>query len=388
MKTYDWIVIGAGITGSALGYELVKKGFRVLLLEKDAAPDNATRYSYGGLAYWSGTTEVTRQLCQEGIELHRQLSAELDADTELRELDLVLTINAGDDPKTVLDSYTQFAIQPSLLSVEEACQLEPLLNPKAIAGVLRLPHGHVHPDKTTLGYQQALLRGGGEIKIEPAIELLRDGDRIEGVKTTQQNYYAANTVVCAGGLSRSLLQKASIKVPLYFTRAQLIKTPPTNIQLRTLVMPAVQERFDLESKASSRRMEQLWEEPNGEPLPPILDPGVIQFCDRSLCIGQISQVHPLPEAEVDATAGEAQIRTGIASVIPSLANVPGTWHSCLVAFAPNSIALVGAIDNLSGIYLFSGFTSTFIFAPPLAKHFANWVAGENDDIISKLSSLE
>lgn len=64
MKAYDWIAIGGGITGAALIYELAKKGFSVLLLEQNARSENATRYSYGGLAYWSGTTELTRQLCR------------------------------------------------------------------------------------------------------------------------------------------------------------------------------------------------------------------------------------------------------------------------------------------------------------------------------------
>jgi Choline dehydrogenase and related flavoproteins len=35
MKSYDWIVVGGGITGASLGYELAKKGFAVLLLERD-----------------------------------------------------------------------------------------------------------------------------------------------------------------------------------------------------------------------------------------------------------------------------------------------------------------------------------------------------------------
>jgi len=51
--TYDYIIIGGGITGSALSYELANLGSRVLLLEKETHPLNATFYSYGGLAYWS-----------------------------------------------------------------------------------------------------------------------------------------------------------------------------------------------------------------------------------------------------------------------------------------------------------------------------------------------
>ena len=385
MKTYDWIVIGGGITGAALGYELVKKGFSVLLLEKDAIPENATRYSYGGLAYWSGTTELTRQLCQEGREIHRNLAEELEADTEFRELDLVLTIDPEDDPQAVAASYSQFAIPPRLLSVEEACQLEPLLNPKAIAAVLRLPHGHVHPEKTVQAYQQAFRRAGGEIVINRAVKLLRKGNSFEGVTTLKQNYYAANTVVCAGGLSRSLLKEARINVQLYFTHAQLIRTPPVDIKLRTLVMPAIQKRLALEAEVTQPQMERLWDQPSCALVSGVLEPGAIQFLDGSLCIGQLSQIFTDPEAEIEPAASEAQIRTGIGRILPSLENLPGTWHRCLVAFASNSLPLVGAIDNLAGIYLFCGFTSTFVFAPPLARHFANWAAGEEDEIIPELS---
>lgn len=73
MKTYDWIVVGGGIAGAALAYELVKTGFAVLLLEQYQTPQNATRYSYGGLAYWSGTTPPTRQLCEEAIAMYLKL---------------------------------------------------------------------------------------------------------------------------------------------------------------------------------------------------------------------------------------------------------------------------------------------------------------------------
>ena len=44
MKTYDWIIIGGGITGAALAYELTKIGFSVLLLEQYEISQNATRY--------------------------------------------------------------------------------------------------------------------------------------------------------------------------------------------------------------------------------------------------------------------------------------------------------------------------------------------------------
>lgn len=376
MTTYDWIVIGAGITGASLAYELSQQNFKVLLLERDSIPDNATVYSYGGLAYWWGTNELTRQLGREGIELHRQLAAELDGDTEFRELDLVLTIDRDREPQTIAENYDCFEIKPELLSVEEACQLEPLLNPKAIAGCLRLPHGHIHPQKTTDAYLQACLRNDGEIKYEPVTGFIVRQGRIWGVKTNFNTYYAANTVVCAGGLSRSLLLNADIKVNNYFTHAELIRTPPVNLKLNTVVMPAVQQRFALEAIAGELARKSDWNSyrENNQPNS-VLDAGAVQFLDGSLCLGQISTILSNPNAKLDPVAGESKIREQLGSILPILETIPGTYHHCLVAFNNRAIALVGQLQPLAGIYLFSGFTSTLVFAPILARRFARWLRG-------------
>ena len=371
MKNYDWIIIGGGITGSALAYELSKKKFSVLLLEKDAIADNATLYSYGGLAYWSGTTDETRQLGAEGIELHRHLSEELDGDTEFRELDLLLTINKEDNPQEIAQDYDRFAIKPQLLAVKEACELEPLLNPDAIAGALRLPHGQIDPQKTTQAYQAAFTRHGGVIKYESVIDLIRQGDTIQGVITKQNTYQSANTVVAAGGLTRSLLQGWGIPVKTYFTHAQLIKTAPVDFELKTIVMPAVQQRFALEATASDLESRSAWEQPEPTIIKSILDPGVVQFRDRSLCIGQISAIATEPTTNFDLALAESQIRHQIAPILPKISEIPGTCHHCLVAFSDRGIADVGAVESLRGLYLFTGFTSTLVFAPAIARRFAN-----------------
>ena len=158
MNNYDVIVIGGGLTGSALSYELVKKNLRVLLLEKDTTFDNATVYSYGGIAYWCGTDDLTIKLCNEGINIQRNLSNELEADTEFKELDLLFTIAPHQNPQELESSYQQFHIKPQLLDVQSSVELEPLLNKNAIAGSLRFPQGHVHPEKTILAYQKAFFK--------------------------------------------------------------------------------------------------------------------------------------------------------------------------------------------------------------------------------------
>jgi glycine/D-amino acid oxidase-like deaminating enzyme len=260
------------------------------------------------------------------------------------------------------------------------------LNPDAISGILRLPHAHIHPEKTNRAYQQAFRRLGGEVKIERAIRVLRQGNRAIGVATEKQDYHSDCLAVCAGAFSRALLQEAGSSIPLYFTHSWAIVTLPTEMRLRTLVMPAAQQRFVLEATAHRTDLQGLWDNPSSQVLAQILDVGAIQFLDGSLILGQISSIATNLGATALLPAAEAQIRAGVANILPELVNLKGNCHHCLVAFGKNSQPLVGALENWTGIYLFSGFTSTLVAAPPLAKRFARWVAGTEDSIIAQLTA--
>ncbi|PHJ68222.1 FAD-dependent oxidoreductase [Nostoc linckia z18] len=374
MKTYDWIVVGGGITGATLAYELRKAGFGVLLLEEYQIPQNATRYSYGGLAYWAGNTPLTQQLCEDAIARYHILPQELDADIEFRELDLLLTISAGSNAEAIAKLYSNCAVVPRLLTPKAAGELEPLLNQQAISGALTVKHGHIHPQKTAQAYIQAFLRGGGEVQVNKVLQILENG-----VQTTNATYHSANIAICAGGLSRQLLKSAGISFKIYFTHAEIIETAPVDVRLRTLVMPANVQRYYLESQ--STEFEQLWNEPGNEPIPAILDAGAIQFQDGSLRLGQISRVLTDPNAEVNSQASEQWLRESVAEILPALGNLPGTWHHCLVAFSNNQIPFMGAIPGFENIHVFSGFSNPLVIVPPLAERFAKFAAGKEDTII-------
>jgi glycine/D-amino acid oxidase-like deaminating enzyme len=383
MKTYDWIVVGGGVAGAALGYELANRTLSVLRLEQDATPENATRYSYGGIAYWSGTTPLTRQLCQEGIEIHRNLSAELDSETQFRELDLLLPIAQGSDPETVTASYRGFAIPPRLLDVDAACDLEPLLNREAIAAALTVRHGNVSPDLLVKAYTQAFTRAGGTVEIAK-VTALADSQGQVTVTTTAKSYTAANVVICAGGMSRSLLKTANVTVPCYFTHAELIETEPVAPKLRSLVMPAETQRFQMEAEAGKSEKASLWDQQT-EVAPPILDPGAIQFVDGRIRVGQISRTLTDPQAQIDASQSEADIRAAVGQFLPALKDVSGTWHRCLVAFSGDRLPLIGTIPDHDHLHIFAGFSNPFAILPPLAKRFANHATGEPDSLIAQLS---
>jgi glycine/D-amino acid oxidase-like deaminating enzyme len=372
MKIFDIIIVGAGITGSALAYELVKLKWKVLLIEKNADFDNATCYSYGGLAYWSGIDRATCQILQEGIDLHRHLTEELGSDTEFRDIDLLLTVPKDKDPDIVAREYQKFETKIDILSIAETTRIEPLINSQSISGTLRIDHARIHPHKTNLAYQQAFIKLGGTIEFTEVIALQKDEKddrRIVGVITKDDRYYANKTIICAGGLSRRLLAPIEPEIPLYFTHACAIKIPPIELKLNSIIMPALQQRFSLEATANKLQSSQ-WNESNSEIIASILDAGAVQFKDGSMCLGQISELSTDPQFKPDSNTSEKRIRRAIADILPTLADRVGTFHHCLVAFTDKSTPCIGKVSGYEGVDSFSGFTSTLIFAPPMARRYA------------------
>jgi Glycine/D-amino acid oxidases (deaminating) len=385
MSAYDWIVVGAGITGSALSYELAKKGFKVLLLDPNPTLNNATRYSYGGLAYWSGTTELTRTLCEEGKKYHQTLSQELGVNTELRELDLILPFNSAIDPEILAQNYRNFATPPKLITVQEACELEPLLNPNSIGGAFTVRHGQISSENLNNGYLQAFKRLGGNLVLDRVLQINSLPNQAVNILTNLGKYQAENLVICAGGYSRQLLKNAGISVPIYFTHTEILETPPVDLKLQTIVMSAAMERFQLEAKATQPELQPLWEKPGHELTPFIIDKSAAQLLDGRIRIGQPSRTLSDVNATVNLTESETMIRQEIAKILPGLANLPATCYHCLVAFSSDSLPLIGAIMNFDRVHIFSGFSNPLVFIPPLAKRFADFITGKPDPIITQLS---
>ena len=378
MKNYDIIVIGAGIAGAAVSYELVKKGFSVLLLEQNTTLQNATCYSYGGLAFWSGTNDLTHQLCEESEKLYHNLSEELNGDIQLRELDLLLTIPHNSNPEEIAANYQRFATPPELINVNQACELEPLLNRDVISGALTVKHGHIHPEKTAQAYIKAFLLAGGKMLIGEVLEVQQE-DLL--VKTHSDTFSCKNIVVCAGGFSRKLLQKSGIPIQVYFTHAEIIETPSVDFKLNTLIMPANLKRPQLEAESSEN--DRLWFDNNK--LGWVLDAGAVQFKDNSLRLGQVSFVNTNPDADFDSVKSEAALRENIGKVVPKLKNIAGTWYHCLVSFSKDNLPLIGTVPQGNNIHVFSGFSTPLVIIPPLARRFANYLAGNEDEIINNFS---
>ena len=380
MQTYDAIVIGNGLTGAALSYELAKAGQSVLLMD-DGSPHSGTRYSYGGIGYWAGTTDLTETLFREGIERHRELPEELGADTQLRDLDLLLTVEKGADIEALKAGYESFRTPPKFIDTQTACEVEPQLNSDAIDGAFLIRHAHVDPMSVVNAYNQAFRRLGGHHHIAAVTGLVRIGDHITGITTNTQAYPAQNVIVAAGAYSLKLLQSTGIQVPLFFTHAEIVETMPLDFDVKSFVMPATNARIVIENKATDI---EDWQRPNHQVLPPVLEASIIQFKNNTARFGQISRFHTAYTPPVAPDVSEAKMRQAMELRMPALKGTEGQWRHCLVSFTQDGLPLVGKLPAVEGLHLFSGFTGPFALVPPVAQRYAKHLTQSSEQSSDRL----
>ncbi|MDX1978181.1 MAG: FAD-binding oxidoreductase [Pseudanabaenaceae cyanobacterium bins.68] len=376
MTAYDWLVVGAGITGAALAYELQKAGFKVGLIEPNPDLQGGSRWGYGGIPYWAGSDLVTQTISAQGWQKYQGLSEDLGIDIGLRELPLLLTIAPEQDSGTM---------PGNLLSPDQAAQLEPLLNPRAIAGAWLLNHAHVSPVQLCEAYIQAFQTRGGKLIFAKAQQI-----STHKILTDQTSLAADQIAICSGGWSRELLARSRFQVKLYFTHCEVFESDPTDLELRCMVMPLTSNRLDLERQISQAAYETNWQQqrliPTFDQIS--IDVGAVQFSDRSLKIGQSSYIHPDPNFTPDLDSHQIALFEQVKWVLPGLTTLKGTYHHCLVGFSPDALPLIGALPQEPNIHLFTSFTTPMIYAPPLAERFAQRFAAsfrQADPILDRLS---
>jgi glycine/D-amino acid oxidase-like deaminating enzyme len=152
-----------------------------------------------------------------------------------------------------------------------------------------------------------------------------------------------------------------------------------------MVMPADTKRYELEGATKDIDQDAIWDVAGHELLPPSIDAGAIQFCDRRIRFGQLSRVLTDPYAAIDPIESELAIRAYVSKVLPKVGELKGKWRNCLVAFSSDNLPLVGSLKEYENLHLFSGFTSPTVYVPTLSRRFAEHAKGKADEIIDALS---
>jgi len=228
----DVVIIGCGISGLSIAYELKKRGVRdIIILERSTPGAGATNRCGAGIRAQWGLKENCI-MTKRSIERFVNLSEELGYDIEFRQggyLILIHTEKQLAQFKKNIELQNSLGIPSRLITIDEAKEIVPQLDTSTIIGATFCPiDGHANPMKTVWAYVQALTRLGVKIlKFTEVTGIMIERDEVKGVVTANQGkIYAPVVVNAAGGWSQIIARLAGIDIPVYSERHQIFVTEP------------------------------------------------------------------------------------------------------------------------------------------------------------------
>lgn len=228
-KTYDVIIIGGGATGAGIARDCSRRGIRVLLIERFDISTGATGRNHGLLhsgARYAVTDQESAEECIKENMILRKIASHCVEETD----GLFLTLPEDDISYQAkfVDACRRAGIRADVIDPREALRMEPAANPDII-GAVRVPDGAVDPFRLTASNIMDAKNHGAEIlTYHEVVELLRDQDRIVGVKvvdhkTKDTKIYQAAIVVNAGGIwGHNIARMAGVQVNMLPAKGALL----------------------------------------------------------------------------------------------------------------------------------------------------------------------
>ena len=241
IKKADIVIIGGGVVGCSIAYNLAKLGAKnIILLEKNTLASGSTGRCGAGIRQQFGT-KMNCILARESIKIFENLSQELEYDIELNQggyLILAYTEKEVNQFKKNVALEQSLNIKARFITVEEAKEIVPPLNTEGILAATFCPtDGHANPFKTNFAYAEAAERLGVKIYTFTEVkEIETENHKIVAVNTDKGKLLTPMVVNAAGGYSGIIGKMVGVDIPVYSQRHQILITEPIDPLFRPMLM--------------------------------------------------------------------------------------------------------------------------------------------------------
>lgn len=355
MKTSaEVVIIGGGINGCTIVYNLSKDNIDAVLLEKGSLANGATGRC-GGMI-WSNQSgvELNKVAISSG-ERFAELEQELDADLEYELADALTLALPGEeeDFRKAIDLQKSLGVSIEWLEPDEIRKIAPYIDVDNIpvAGGYRVfdhtANASVNPFYAVEALAANARRLGAEIYTYTEVTGIKvENGKIESVLTTQGEIKTHIVVNAAGGWSSDVAQTVGIKIPTMpypHSAAALITEPLEPLPY----FPESSEIWGRQTKSGqiiAGRADYI----APETAPPTEEPGYNT------------------EASLDYIQHVSEI---MQRYIPRLSNVNILRHwGGFFDVTPDALPILGEVDELEGLILACGCSAHgFCFSQAMGK---------------------
>lgn len=228
-KEYDVVVVGGGITGAGVARDCALRGLRVLLVECRDLATGASGRNHGLLhsgARYAVTDPESAAECVGENHILRRIARHCVEPTD--GLFITLPEDDLDYQRLFVESCQKVGIEAERLDPAEALRLEPAVNP-SIVGAVKVPDASIDPFRLVASnVLDARLHGADVLTYHEVEQLLREGDRIVGVRVRnsasgEQREVRSRVVVNAAGIWGHLIAKrVGVEIAMYPAKGSLL----------------------------------------------------------------------------------------------------------------------------------------------------------------------
>src|SRR5713226_5026159 len=173
MSSFDVAVVGGGIIGGTVAWELARAGWRVVLFDRQQ-PGQEASWAAGGIL--SPSFEVPEAvalvpLARASLNLYPGFVAAIESasgrTTGFRRdpgLQIFFGEGAASARDALIAAHNASGLPSKAISIEEARRLEPSVNPAVTAAALLPEEGRVENRQLTAAVLEAARRAGTEIR--------------------------------------------------------------------------------------------------------------------------------------------------------------------------------------------------------------------------------
>ncbi|MEX0761480.1 MAG: FAD-dependent oxidoreductase [Dehalococcoidia bacterium] len=232
MSSPDVVVVGGGVAGCAVAYELAKAGAKVTIVERDGIGSHASGFSWGGLYPTMGAgipgpvLEPARRALERHMELHTLLREETGIDSGLRQVE---SISLAADETGLADVEKDCEWQRSegfdaeVISARDLYAMEPALAPGLAGGLLQRSHYELDSYLFTLSLARAVEKNDGRVIRDEVTGISVNHGRADGVFTSDGGLVPAGAVVLATGPWSSEGTDALPRLPLKPMKGEILR---------------------------------------------------------------------------------------------------------------------------------------------------------------------
>jgi len=232
-KTASVVIIGGGISGCAIAYNLAKKGAKdIVVIEKSFLCSGSTGRCGAGIRMQWGT-EMNCRLAKFSTEYFEKANEmlEYEYDIEFKQSGyLIVAGNEAEDAqfKKNVALQNRLGIPTKYLTPKEAKEIVPYIDEtKIVSATFCQKDGHLNPFHTTQAFANAAKRLGVEIMTYTNVTGIKvEKGKVVGVETDKGFISTPVVVDAAGAWSKAIGSMAGVDIPIYSERHQILVTEP------------------------------------------------------------------------------------------------------------------------------------------------------------------